>query len=199
MILKRQLIIIAVLVVVVLIAVAFAHVAFSTVFTIASALVGACVLLFLYRRLMPVLSLNIEPCWANGSDGLVILRVTLQNTGRVAARRKEAWIQVLEHIPPKDGDLYSDWVPLSEDTKRSGEEPLTWKSKRPILSTTVKIEAGESIRVDFLYHCPSHSVTHILVQFQAQLDTITRRLYDSPSDSWTTTAWLARPDGKLKS
>ena len=189
MILKRQVIIIAILVAVALILAALLEAKFKTVFTVLATLVGACVVLFIYRRLMPVLCLKIEPHWTTGTDGLVILSVTIQNTGHLVAKMKEAWVQILEYNPPNDSDLYSEYVPLTEKLKRSGEKnlpwknehPLEWKDMRPVLGPTQKVEAGESINVDFLYNCPRHAVAHFLVQFKAELDPITRYLYESPS------------------
>ena len=240
-------------------------------------ILAAWVFLFLYRGFVPVLHISIEPKWVEGCGEMVVARVTIQNTGRIVARMKDACVQILDYDKPKSGCLLSECVPLewncpseggtngpSENTsptqdsnfrtaidrggteRRPAHQPTDGRSStrellarlkkalvstevfetmrgwmsaeksrpdrdlhwvpwdkmdpkarnqpRRILTTTKKVEAGESIHVDFLYHRPGSVVSHFLVQVRAELDPITRWVLDLPNDSWTATAWLVSPE-----
>lgn len=166
-------------------------------FAIVAGLVSAWMFLFVFRRFTPVLTVRINPHWVDSFQRMVIIRVTIDNAGRVAAFKRDASVQILEYRPPARGQLYSEWVPLSEDSIRAPESPLVWNDKRDFLITTEKVEAGESIHVDLLYHCPEETVAHFLVQFTAKLNPVTKWLHRSPGDSWTATAWLVAPVADL--
>ena len=131
--------------------------------------------------------------------GLVILRVKLQNSGKVAAMKQEACIGFSEKKIALLGSMLPEWLTLagdnvSADQLKSKEEPIPPNQGREILSTTKKIEPGEVVTVDFLYRLPANTVSHCLVQFKAKLGFFTCLFHPEPSDSWTTTAWVVRPE-----
>jgi hypothetical protein len=156
---------------------------------------------FLFVRikhgLFPVLQLKIELSEladdASGKPRMILIRLIAENKSDVYAklRRGQSRLQILEHQATLLDETHalSEWVPFAEDRINEGEPPKQWAEPLQVVRTTDYIEAGESIRVDFLYR-PSAPGVAVHCGFQVLTEPRKIPFLHDPTDSFTTTAWI---------
>lgn len=160
-----------------------------------SALASIILFVWFFRGFMPVLRLRIVSRCVDQKTGRFVIGLEVENKSRIAVRKKKARIQILEHGPDIP-ELMSEWVPFAKERLRTNEPPLRWREPEEVLSSTTKIEPGESIYVELLYTSSPPSIAiHCAFQFQIELNLVASAAYKCGyrvSETWTTTAWITR-------
>jgi hypothetical protein len=158
---------------------------------------GAVTAVFLLHQLTALLNIKISARDIEGSNGLFIVRVDIENASRVRVKLQSARLQVLLYTvtPPSSSDqralpVVGDWLPFSAQAYSAmdpEQRPLTWSEPVSILGTTHKIDPKEVKTVERVYSCPAGYIAQIGVQAKIKLH-LYERLYArsrAATDQWT--------------
>ena len=138
-------------------------------------------------KFVPIIQLDILYDWIDQERGLLKLKLKVENKSNVKAVKKDIFLQSLQYDLTQINSL-SEWVPLSKDVIREGEEPIFWNNPVKVWTTTKVIYPGEITELEYVCSCPKGRLLHVLLKFESNVDYNKIRNYP---ESWATTKFIS--------
>jgi hypothetical protein len=147
--------------------------------TLLVAVAGAVIAYTILRHTVPGAALRIEPRMRDIEHSLLVLRIEVENNGRIRLMEPTIRLQVLEHQHRSSSELavvLSGWVPFDRSRQLENEKPLSWLEpalpfKSPFATGrggTKWIDPGETVSIEIAYCWAKTTVLTAALQIEAK-------------------------------
>lgn len=150
---------------------------------------------WLLLQFAPRVRLDLDQEWVDVKEGLVKLRVRIENLSQARLTKRTILLQVLSY-PLGSAPQLSEGVPFNTEKVISGQEPIEWHEPQEICEGCEYLYPGEVKTVEKVFRLPGEdALLHAGLQFNASPGPVTSLVsrFFTVNDSWTTTRFIVRP------